>query len=111
MQLEFCIENEKLIVCLSGELDHHSSEEVRIKIDDRLDRNSINKLILDFSGVTFMDSSGIGVVIGRYKRVEAKKGAICLINVTESIKRIFEMSGIFKIIKQYESLEQAIKFL
>ena len=109
MQLSFCIEKESLIVNLSGELDHHSSIEVRTKIDDRLDRNSINKLILDFSGITFMDSSGIGVVIGRYKRLESKKGTICLINVTEPIKRVFEMSGIFKIIKLYDSLEQAIK--
>lgn len=52
---------------MAGELDHHSAEEVRNVIDDRLDRGNLNKLILDFSKVNFMDSSGIGVVIGRYK--------------------------------------------
>ncbi len=67
MYLKFDKKADKLIVTMAGELDHHSAEEVRNVIDDRLDRENLNKLILDFSKVNFMDSSGIGVVIGRYK--------------------------------------------
>ncbi|SQC02480.1 anti-sigma F factor antagonist [Clostridium tetanomorphum] len=67
MYLKFENNNDKLLVHMMGELDHHSAEEVRNKIDDRLIREDMNKLVMDFSEVSFMDSSGIGVVIGRYK--------------------------------------------
>lgn len=109
MYLKFEKENEKLIVYMMGELDHHSAEEVRNKIDDRLDREDINKLIMDFTNVTFMDSSGIGVVIGRYKKISLKKGMVCIANVNNSVKRVFDLSGMFKIIKLYDNLEQALK--
>lgn len=109
MYLEFENKNDKLIVSMSGELDHHSAEEVRNKIDDRLDRDNITKLVMDFSGVSFMDSSGIGVVIGRYKKLSMKKGNICIARVSDSVKRVFELSGMFKIIKLYDSIEEAIE--
>lgn len=109
MYLSFKEVEERLVVNMTGELDHHSAVEVRSKIDDRLDRKSLCKLILDFSGVTFMDSSGIGVVIGRYKRLSIKKGAIGIINVNKTVKRVFELSGMFKIIKLYDNLEEALK--
>lgn len=109
MYLKFENKSDKLLVYMMGELDHHSAEEVRNKIDDRLDRENINKLILDFSNVTFMDSSGIGVVIGRYKKLLLKKGLVCTTNVNGSVKRVFELSGMFKIIKVYDSNEEALK--
>lgn len=109
MNLEFESKNDKLIVHMIGELDHHSAEEVRNKIDDRLDRDNFNKLILDFSSVSFMDSSGIGVVIGRYKKLNLKSGSICIVKVNDSVKRVFELSGMFKIIKIYDSVQQAIE--
>ncbi|GLC28658.1 anti-sigma F factor antagonist [Clostridium omnivorum] len=108
MYLKFENEKDTLIVYLMGELDHHSAEEVRTKIDDRLDRSGITKLIMDFTNVTFMDSSGIGVVIGRFKKLSLKKGEVCIANVNSSVKRVFELSGMFKIIKLYENLEQAL---
>ncbi len=109
MDLEFKNKDDKLIIYMAGELDHHSAEEVRNKIDDRLDRDNITKLIMDFSGVSFMDSSGIGVVIGRYKKLSTKKGNICVTRVKGSVKRVFELSGMFKIIKLYDSIEEAIE--
>ncbi|AKN32498.1 anti-anti-sigma factor [Clostridium carboxidivorans P7] len=109
MYLEFESKDGKLIVHMSGELDHHSAEEVRNKIDDRLDRDNIGKLIMDFSDVNFMDSSGIGVVIGRYKKLMSKKGNICITKADGSVKRVFELSGIFKIIKFYKNIEEAVE--
>ncbi|CAB1251552.1 anti-sigma F factor antagonist [Clostridium sp. MT-14] len=109
MNLEFQIKIDKLIVSIKGELDHHSAEEVRIKIDDRLDRDGLNKLIMDFSGVSFMDSSGIGVVIGRYKKLNLKNGSMCIAGATDLVKRVFELSGLFKIIKLYDNVEEAIE--
>lgn len=109
MYLEFENIKDILIVHMNGELDHHSAEEVRNLIDDRLDRSSITKLIMDFSGVTFMDSSGIGVVIGRYKKLLLKKGSICVTNINETIRRVFDISGMFKIIKVYDHVNKAVE--
>lgn len=108
MYLKFENKEDKLVVYLMGELDHHSAEEVRSRIDDRLDRDGISKLILDFSNVTFMDSSGIGVVIGRYKKVALKKGSVSITNASDPVRRVFELSGMFKIIKLCDNVEQAI---
>lgn len=111
MFLEFQNIDDKLVVHMSGELDHHSAEEARNKIDDRLDRNNIKKLILDFNKVTFMDSSGIGVVIGRYKRLNMKKGSIAVVRVNNPVNKVFELSGMYKIIQSYNKLEDALEHM
>jgi stage II sporulation protein AA (anti-sigma F factor antagonist) len=111
MYVEFENNADKLIVTLTGELDHHSAEEVRIKIDDRIDRASINKVIMDFAHVNFMDSSGIGVIIGRYKKLSMKRGTICIANANGSVERIFQLSGLFKIIKSYKTLGEALSII
>lgn len=109
MNLSFEKKGDKLIVHMAGELDHHSAEEVRNKVDDRLEREGYNKLIMDFSGVTFMDSSGIGVVIGRYKKLSLKKGKVYITQVNGSVKRVFEISGMFKIIPVFDNIEKALE--
>ncbi|WP_297436297.1 anti-sigma F factor antagonist [uncultured Clostridium sp.] len=111
MYIDFKSKGKLLIVELSGELDHHSAQEVRTKVDDRLDRLDVKKLIFDFSEVSFMDSSGIGVIIGRYKKLSIRNGIVGIASVSGSIKRIFELSGIFKIIKVYKSVDEAVKNL
>ncbi len=108
MNLNFENSQDKLIVYMSGELDHHSAQEVRNMIDDRLERNNYNKLIMDFGGVSFMDSSGIGVVIGRYKKLHMRNGKVCVTSIKSSVKRVFELSGMLKIIKLYDDVEQAV---
>ena len=108
MRLNFKIVNEVLVVDLLGELDHHSAEEVRVKIDDRIDRDNIKKVILNFSGVTFMDSSGIGVVIGRYKKMKNRDGNLCIANINRNIFKVFEISGIKKLINIFDDLDEAI---
>lgn len=109
MYLKFDKSLDSLIVNLIGELDHHSAEEVRVKIDDRIERDNITKVILDFSKVTFMDSSGIGAVVGRYKKVSAKGGKICVADVNSSVNRVFELSGLFKIIKKFDNVDEAVR--
>lgn len=109
MYIDFERKNQVLIVKLIGELDHHSAEEVRVKIDDMLDRNNESKLVFDFSSVTFMDSSGIGVIIGRYKKIMMREGNVAIATVNNRIQRVFQLSGIFKIIKVYETIDDAVK--
>ncbi len=111
MELSYERKNKILIVRLLGELDHHSAEEIRVKIDSLLDTYDISTLILDFKNVTFMDSSGIGVVIGRHKKLQAKNGDTALVNIPNRAKTIFDLSGVFKIVKYYNNLDKAMKAL
>lgn len=108
MIINFINKGKLLISVLSGELDHHSAESVRIKIDNKLDELGKVNLLFDFSGVNFMDSSGIGVVIGRYKKISEYGGKVGIINLKPEIKRIFEIGGLFRIVKEYKSAAEAL---
>lgn len=108
MQIKFLCKGNNLIVNLNGELDHHSAQLISGKIDSEIVNTTTKNLLIDFSRVTFMDSSGIGVVVGRYKNILQLKGNLVLINPSTQIKRIFEMSGILKQVKVYESVDEAI---
>ena len=84
---------------LSGELDEYSAEYVRISLDDLLvGAKNIKKLILDFSKVSFMDSTGIGMLLGRYNKFAKQDISIYIKNPTSYVNRIFEMTGIYQII-------------
>ena len=109
MYLNFHKHENILIVDLSGELDHNSAEEVRVKIDDRIDRDNIEKVILNFSGVNFMDSSGIGAVLGRYKKISNKGGHLFIAEPNKNVNRIFELAGLYKIIKNYSTVDEAVR--
>jgi stage II sporulation protein AA (anti-sigma F factor antagonist) len=109
MYIKFTNTKNALVAYLSGELDHHSANEVRSRLDDMIERTNTLNLIMDFSEVSFMDSSGIGVVIGRYKKLLAKKGKVSIANVNGSVRRVFELSGMFKIIPVYNNSDEAIK--
>ena len=109
MYLNFDKQGNTLIVYLIGELDHHSAEEVRVKIDDRIDRDNIKILVMNFKDVTFMDSSGIGVVIGRFKKLQGRNGNVCIVEVNNRVDKVFKLSGLYKIINSYENLEEAIR--
>ena len=93
-------EKDKLLTLeLTEEIDHHTIEKIRRKTDYEIERFIPRKTILDFDKVTFMDSAGIGMIIGRYKIVKMYGGTIEIINAKPSIKKIFEMCGIPKIMK------------
>ena len=93
-------EKDKLLTFrITEEIDHHWSEKIRRQVDDEIERYVPKRVIFDFDQVTFMDSAGIGMLIGRYKVVKMLGGNVEMINVKSNIKKILEMSGIPKIIK------------
>lgn len=96
-----------LIVKLEGELDHHTSEEVRKKIDKNFNGSSVSNIIMDLNELTFMDSSGIGLIMGRYRNAVDKRGKLIIACENSTIKRILDMSGLLKIIELYPRLEAA----
>lgn len=82
---------------LSGEIDHYNASDMRKKIDMTIKERLPEKIILDFEKVSFMDSSGIGLVIGRYRLIDNLGGKIIVKNVSSQIRKIMKMSGIEKI--------------
>ena len=80
------------------------AEKIRRKIDEQITRYMPRKTIFDFSRVTFMDSAGIGMIIGRYKMMKLIGGSLEIVNVGNQTKRILEMSGIGKIIPMSERI-------
>lgn len=99
MNLEFIESGQALTIKLKGELDHHSADESRVLIDEKLNAGKFNKIVIDFKSLDFIDSSGIGFVIGRYKAIRKKGGVIEIINANKKIRKILDMSGIGKIIE------------
>lgn len=97
------------LVRLEGELDHHSSFDVREKLEKLIINKAIKELIVDLSCLSFMDSSGIGVIIGRYKTLKALGGKIKIVCKNNGIKKIIVMSGISSIIDIYDELNEAVK--
>ncbi len=91
-----------LIINFDGEIDHHSCNEIAVLADDAIKKYLPLKVIFDFKNVKFMDSAGIGMVIGRYKQLMRFGGKAEMININNEIKRIFNMVGIFKIIPLVE---------
>ena len=85
---------ELVIAYLSGEIDHHTAKEIREKLDMAISVNKPNHLIIDFKNVTFMDSSGIGLVMGRYRTLQSYKGTLETRNVSPEMKKLFELAGI-----------------
>ncbi len=88
-----------LVVKLSGELDQSCAGTIREQIDRELESTPIKNLILDFADVSFMDSSGIGMILGRYKEVKLRGGKIMIIRIQPQVDRVLELSGLKKIIE------------
>src|SRR5690625_4859529 len=101
----FTIKEDVLIIRLTGELDHHEATILREAWQNKLREGTVKHVILNLEEVHFMDSSGIGVLLGRYKEILQLGGELVVCSVNPSIKRILEMSGMFKIIR-IESNEQ-----
>ncbi len=86
-----------LTAFVEGEIDHHTAPSIRREIDSRIERDKPELLKLDYSGVTFMDSSGIGLIMGRYKLISAYSGKIEVVNVPRNMAKVVKLSGIEKL--------------
>ena len=87
-------EDRELTVSFRGELDHHAAKEAVLTMERALDAALPKKLTLDFGAVTFMDSSGIAVVMRAFRRMTALGGRLTLVNVPAQAKKVFDAAGI-----------------
>ena len=98
LETNYIKEDKLLMVTINEEIDHHVADKVRRIVDNEITRYMPRKTVFDFSRVTFMDSAGIGMIIGRYKMMKLIGGSLEIQNVNYSAKKILEMSGILKIV-------------
>jgi stage II sporulation protein AA (anti-sigma F factor antagonist) len=87
-------------VRLDGELDQDSATRIRQELDDLIADTHIKRLVLDMQGLTFMDSSGIGVVIGRYRTLSKRGGSVAVCGENAHIQRIMQLSGLYQIVEK-----------
>lgn len=109
MQVQLLRRKEKLIVRLKGELDHHTAQLFRDAVEKELVKDKVQDLILNMENVTFMDSSGIGVILGRYKQVKTKGGKTVICGAGSHIQKILQMGGILKIIPLVQNESKAFE--
>ena len=98
MESKFYEEDKLLVFKITDEIDDCNVQKIRRRADYEIERYMPRKVIFDFDSVTFMDSSGIGLIIGRYKFTNMLGGKLEVANLTQNVRKIFEMSGILKLI-------------
>lgn len=108
MRLVFKKVKSTLVVTMEGELDHHNAVTVREDIDRRFISSGAKNLVFNLEKLQFMDSSGLGILIGRYKTVSAIGGKTIIVAPTPQAKRLIGLAGIHKIIPVYGNLERAV---
>ncbi len=86
--------NNVLTAFIDGEIDHDSAVRIRARVDGAAQTLRPRLLCLDFSGVSFMDSSGVGLVMGRYRQMQLLGGSLRVVNIPDRLYRIFELSGL-----------------
>lgn len=98
-----------LILYLEEELDHHYAAKIVEGTNCLMEKYPVKHILFDFENVNFMDSSGIGMLMGRYKKVGYTGGSVAVTGVSERVERIMRLSGLYKLIKKYESIEGALE--
>lgn len=107
-EIIFDVIKNTLVAELFGELDHHAAEKARDKIDEAVDNYGVQNLIFDFTNVSFMDSSGIGMVLGRYRKMNETEKKIAIVSCSKAIRNILNMAGVFSLMDYYNTKEEAI---
>lgn len=98
--LDYERRRQTLIVRLQDELDHRAAEKLRGEIDALLMDAGIRQLVLDLKKLKFMDSSGIGFIIGRYKLMAGRGGSVAVKNTDRRMDRIFQMAGLYELVEK-----------
>ena len=96
-----------LVIHMPKELDHHNCRRLKTDTDLMLEENFVRSILFDFGKTEFMDSSGIGVLLSRYKEMAASRGSVCYYGAGARVMRILKMSGICGLLKGYASREEA----
>jgi anti-sigma F factor antagonist len=111
VHIQMAIRKNRLFVRLKGELDQAVTEKLKVRISELIDKYEIKYVIFNFEKLNFMDSSGIGFIIGRYTQVKKRNGKIIVCSMNTLIERIFMLSGLKKICSVAASEDEADKMV
>lgn len=109
METQYMVVGNTLLVSMGEEIDHHSSGRIKGKIDSYLFEQPIRHVIFDFCNTKFMDSSGIGIVMGRYRLLKGLNGSVKVMHLSDTFEKMFELSGMFDYVERAENMVQALK--
>ncbi len=104
----YMVTDKMLVISMIAELDHHLADEMREVIDNVIDERGVNDIIFDFSRIGFMDSAGIGLIMGRYKKIR-DRGNIYVAGAGDGISRILLISGLHKLVTSCSDVSDAAK--
>ncbi|TGA98168.1 anti-sigma F factor antagonist [Sporolactobacillus shoreae] len=99
LKMDLEVRNGVLCIRLEGELDHHTADELRTRVNELMDEEMVQHILLNLGSLEFMDSSGLGVILGRYKKIAGLGGEMVVCSISPAVHRLFELSGMFKIIR------------
>lgn len=111
MEIKYHQPSRTLIVKIFSDLDHHMAQKVRMAVDNEFVRKGAKNVVFDLSSLNFMDSSGIGVLMGRYKLAQKSGGRVIVVGATGSVGKMVSMGGITRIISRANSIDTALKSL
>lgn len=111
LNIDLEVKNDVLCIRLTGELDHHTAEDLRELATNAIEKHQIRHILLNLEQLSFMDSSGLGVILGRYKQIKQLHGEMVVCAISPAIERLFDMSGLFKIIRLEPTEEFALQSL
>ncbi|MGL4344374.1 MAG: STAS domain-containing protein [Cellulosilyticaceae bacterium] len=111
MEMKCEVEKGVLLVTVVGEIDHHTSVEIRETVDREFQKKRAKNIAFDFENIQFMDSSGIGMLMGRYRNVAICGGSVGLYNVHGNIDKLLGISGVYKLMRVYANKSEAIQKL
>ena len=109
MNIESVANRRTLILRVSGELDMLVADDFRRKTDALMVNHCSRNLVLNLSGVNFIDSSGLGAILGRYKNITMGGGKVALVGAPPQVRRILELSGILRITSEFETENDALE--
>ena len=109
--MQMAIKKGILSIRLRGELDHASSEGLKIRVSEIINKYYIRNIIINCAELLFMDSSGVGFIIGRYAQTKLRRGKIVICGMTNIVERIFNISGLKRICLVASTEEEAEKIL
>lgn len=98
-----------LVIHLPREIDHHNCKKLRYETDMLLEENYIRRIVFDFTRTEFMDSSGIGVLLGRYKQMKASGGEVTYYGAGTQVARILSVGGMAKLLRGFDDKDSAIQ--
>jgi stage II sporulation protein AA (anti-sigma F factor antagonist) len=111
LNIDLEVKNDVLCVRLEGELDHHTAEDLRNLATNAIEKHQIRHILLNLEHLSFMDSSGLGVILGRYKQIKQLHGEMVVCAISPAIERLFDLSGLFKIMRLEPTEEFALQSL